>query len=692
MSQPAAAPPQDSDPDQETEPAADRDESKPHKKLVTAKAGAPIDVEKILRGAQKSKRQEYVDYARERYGRASNIKGGNTDRYRELLYGGYDHIEALKVFRHFVVYLKPYKALIALSALGFMALSALQSSRSLIMKFIIDGVLPGGAANTGLLIMVCGALLGLFLIQSGVQLMCRYLIVYIGSYSVYDVRKKVFDHMQNLHIGFFEQEISGKLVTRLINDVQSIQNLISTGLNVLILALFTFIINLTIMFILSWRLTLFSLFIIPLYWWVVEHYKMRLYEKSMEVRERHSIMAGNVTEVVLGAKVVKGFAMEDEEARRFNNMLSDNLVPEMDLGVYNANRGILLQMITAAGFVSVYLFGGLMILRGGEAAISLGTFAAFTGLLFQMYNAMTEMSNLRLQVILAQTGLERVLAVLHVDPEVKSRPNAVVLSDVKGRVEFKDVHFSYDGQHEVVRGVSLTAEPGQMVALVGPSGSGKTTIASLLARFYEIDSGAILLDGRDIRDIDLMSYRSQFGIVLQDPFLFSGSIEDNIRYGKPDATQEEVLWAAEQANAMEFIKTLPEGIDTLVGERGGLLSGGQRQRISIARALIKRPKLLILDEATSSLDNESERLVQEAMDRLMAGRTVFVIAHRLTTVQNADQIVVMSKGKVVEVGPHEDLMRRNGLYSRLYRGAQIQVVRKQREKERSEAAPKGLSE
>lgn len=640
-----------------------------------------LDIKKILGGASGPKETEYTRYAKKAYGRASAYDKGGSERYRELLYGGYSHVEAAKVFKQFFQYLAPYKGWLALAAVGFLAASFFTSLRVLMVKFIIDKVLPGGAANIPLLIGICAALTGLFLLRCAVALLCQYIIVYIGGFVVFDVRKRLFDHLQLLHMGFYEKEMSGKLITRLIHDVTALQNLISTGLHVLVLALFTLIVNFAIMLCLSWKLTLAASCVIPAYWMVNQYYRFRLYRKSMEVRERNSVMAGNVTEVILGQRVVKSFAMENEERDRFNRMLTDNLGPAMELDVYNTHRNVLLNLLAGIGIAIVFLIGGLSILHGGPGAITLGTFVAFSHLLTMLYGNITAVANLKLTIIQAQTGLERVLAVMEIDPEIKEPELPVSLPDIQGRVEFRDVRFSYDDETYVIDGISLEAKPGEMVAFVGPSGSGKTTMMNLLTRFYDVKDGAILIDGYDLRRLSLKEYRSQIGIVLQDPFLFSGTIEDNIRYGRPGASMAEVIEAAKQANAWDFIQELPEKMDTMVGERGGLLSGGQRQRISIARALLKRPKILILDEATSSLDTESERLVQEAMDRLMAGRTVFVIAHRLSTVRNADKIVVMKSGKVEQIGRHEELLAQPGMYRRLYRGAKIQMVRKKKEEE-----------
>jgi subfamily B ATP-binding cassette protein MsbA len=651
--------------------------------------GNGLDVEKILGGAAGASETEYSKFAQEKYGRLSHGKGRSSQRYRELMYGGYKPIEAARVFGQFLQFIKPYKGYIILAAVGFLAAAFLQSARILVIKFIIDSVLPNG--NVTLLVWVCAGLVMFYLLRNAIGLMCQYLIVYVGGYVVFDVRKRLFDHLQLLHIGFYEKEMSGKLITRLIYDVTALQQLIQSGLTVLVLAVFTFMVNITLMLILSWRLTLWSFWVMPAYWAVTRYYKMRLYRKSMEVRERRSILVGNVTEVVLGAKVVKSFAMEDDERKRFNEMLRDNLAPEMDMGVYNTHRSVLINMITGMGLATIFLVGGLSIMRGGEHAITLGTFVAFSGFLTMLYNSLTQVANLKLTTIQAQTGLERVLAVLEVDPEVKEDEHPIHHKKIKGHVEFEDVRFAYDEGPEVLHGVSLTAEAGQTVALVGPSGSGKSTAINLLTRFYDPAGGKIKIDDYDLRRLHLKTYRSQIGIVLQDPFLFSGTIEDNIRYGRPDATYEEVCEAADQANAMEFIEELPDQFNTLVGERGGLLSGGQRQRISIARALLKRPKILILDEATSSLDTQSEGLVQEAMDRLMSGRTVFVIAHRLSTVRNADKIIVMRKGKVVQEGTHDELLEVEGLYRRLYRGAEIKQRRKKRDAHETAEALPGLS-
>lgn len=647
------------------------------------RAASVVDRDAVLSASVSPAKSEYIDYAQQKYGRVAGHSGGPSQRYRELIYGGYKPIEAFRVFQKFLSYIEPYKGMILLAAAGFLVAACLQSARVLAIKYIIDSVLPLGERSR--LFVVCGGLLGIYGLLNLIHMLCQYLVIHVGNFVVFDVRKRLFDHLQLLHMGFYEKEMSGKLITRLIYDVTALQQLIQSGLNVLVLSGFSLMVNLILMLVLSWKLTLFSIWILPAYYGITRYYKTKFYKKSMEVRERRSVMAGSATEVILGAKVVKSFAQEDNERHRFYAMLRDNMDPEVQLGIYNTHRNVLLDLTTGVALSSLYLFGGLTFMQGGN--VSLGTFIAFTGFLNMVYNNLMQVANLKLTTIQAQTGLERVLAVLEVDPEIKEPANPYYLKDPKGDVEFRNVFFAYEEGTDVLRGLNLKAGTGQTVALVGPSGSGKTTVMNLLTRFYDPHKGAIYIDGHDLRSLHLKTFRSQLGIVLQDPFLFSGTIEENIRYGRPDATHEEVLEAAAEANALEFIEQLPDGFNTAVGERGGLLSGGQRQRISIARALLKRPRILILDEATSSLDNESERLVQEAMDRLMHGRTVFVIAHRLSTVQNADKIVVMQLGKVVEEGTHEELLNVDGLYRKLYRSTRMAEFRRRRQAQGDDAQP-----
>ena len=574
-----------------------------------------------------------------------------------------DAIPAREIIKAFGGHVRKYKNTLLQAFGAFFVASLLGAMVPISTKFVIDFLIP--SRNFMLLWVTAGIVFFIFLLRSIINVLGGHLLIYTSLHIVFDVRRRLFEHLQLLHLAFYEREQSGKLVSKLINDAAALQTLIQGALPTLSVNVFTIAVTFALMFTLSPRLSFFSMLILPSYMLISHIFRRKLYRRGREVRERNSVVAGNVNEVITGIKVVKSFGMENAEHKRFVSMIRDNLRYEIDLGTVQTVRSNTLDFITGAAQAGIIVIGGAAVMSA-DRTMTIGDYVAFSAFLMTLFGPVLAIANLAIQVMHARTGLERILHLLNISPKVVDQPHAKSVDKLQGNVTLENVSFSYETGPRVLDQVNVTARPGEIVALVGPSGAGKSSVVNLLTRFHDVADGRILIDGADIRDYKLADYRRRIGIVLQEPFLFSGTIRDNICYGSGRASDAEVAEAARQANALDFINELPEGMNTQVGERGQLLSGGQRQRISIARALLKDPDILILDEATSSLDTQSERFVQQALDRLMRGRTVFVIAHRLTTIRNATKIVVLDRGRVMEEGSHENLIEANGLYASLY--------------------------
>ena len=535
------------------------------------------------------------------------------------------------------------------------------------IKFLIDEAIPSKSLK-----LVIGVAIAFFMIsciQKTVGYCHLYLQNYVGHRSVFDIRKKLFHHLQLLHLSFYEKEKTASLVNRLIHDVAAIQQFISLAFQTITNACVTLVMALSIMAFLNWKLTLFCFLTLPIYFIVFTLFKRKLYEKSHDVKERQSLLAGSLGETLSGIKVVKSFAQEDHERRRFVSTIKDNFYPEMELSMLGSVMWMSLSLFGDFIYAVVIGVGGYSVLH---ANMTLGDFVALTAYMMMLLSPVQQFSTLSQVTINARTSFERILQLLDIKPEIVEDPNPVVLSEIKGHILFDRVTFRYD-EASTIQDFSLEVQPGEVIALVGPSGSGKSTLLSLLTRFYDVDAGSILVDGVNLKKLKYDEYRRQFGIVLQDSFLFSGSVEENIRYGKTDASSEEVREAARQANALKFIEEMPDGFKRKVGQGGVMLSGGQRQRIAIARALLKNPRILIFDEATSSLDTESEQSIQQALDLLIKNKTVFIVAHRLSTIQKAHRIVVLNQGKLEEIGTHRELLQKGGLYRRLYKPYLIDI-------------------
>lgn len=529
------------------------------------------------------------------------------------------------------------------------------------------GVVPRlGSGASGRLMVVGLTVLALYLVL-GVGSFCRsYWAGQAGHRLIFDLRYALYQHIQGMSHSFFDERRSGAIVARFVNDIQLAQNFVGSALTNVWMdgAALGFVV--WILFVLEHRLAWVALTVIPFYVVLIRYFSPRIKAASRSVQEMLEDFSGELQEKIAAAAVVKAFGREEDEARRFYSSSQTLLdLTLRNVALSSASQAGTTLLTSVAPLVVVWV-ASAMILRG---TLSMGTMVAFYAYLGSLYLPLQRFSELSVVVSNSLAAIDRIFEFFDIRPEVREAPNARQLGRAAGRVTFRGVSFSYATRrngHPVLRDIDLDVAPGETIAIVGRSGAGKSTLVSLIPRFYDASEGALLIDGIDIREVTLASLRDQIGIVPQDPVLFSGTLQENLLYGKPDATESEVLVAACAANAHDFITQLPEGYLTLVGERGLRLSGGQRQRVAIARTFLKNPPILILDEATAALDSESENLIHDALRRLMHGRTTFIIAHRLSTVMNADRIVVIEAGQICETGRHHELLARNGVYRQLH--------------------------
>ena len=491
----------------------------------------------------------------------------------------------------------------------------------------------------------------------------KYVTTSVGQWVVHDLRRTLYHHIQRLSLAYHDRKQSGDLISRVTNDIDAIQSFITSGLLGAFVNCLTLFGMIGVMLYLNWRFTLIALSIAPVLFVVVYSYTRRIKKASREVRKKEGEMVSVMQEVLSSIRVVKAFAREEYEERRLEEESLESVEIAMRARSLKAKLSPLVGLIVSTGTAMVLWFGARMSLTGRLSAGSLVVFIMYLG---KMYKPMQELSKMTDTYSKAAVGFERIQEVIEMDGEVKDIPGARRAPRFKGNIEFENVNFGYEPNRLVLRDVNFKIEPGQVAALVGPTGAGKSTIISLIPRFYDPTSGVVKIDSQDVRSFQQKSLRQQMSFVLQETLLFHGTIWYNIAYGKPEATRREILRAAEMANAHEFIEKLPQGYNTMVGERGVTLSGGQRQRIAIARAIIRNTPILILDEPSSGLDAASEKLVFEALDRLMEGRTSIVIAHRLSTIRQAGIIFVVKDGMIVERGTHDELVQKGGLYSELY--------------------------
>jgi ATP-binding cassette subfamily B protein len=491
----------------------------------------------------------------------------------------------------------------------------------------------------------------------------KYLTTSISHWVSHDLRRTLYHHIQRLSLAEFDQTRTGDLITRVTGDIASIQDFLDQALLGTVVNIFTLVGMIGVMFYINWRFTLIALSIAPVLLLVVYTFTRRIKQASRAVRKKESELVSIVEEVLTSVRVVKAFAREDYEEKRFETQSLDNVETALQARGIKAKLSPFVEVIVAVGTCLVLWYGARLALAG---RLSPGVLVVFLLYLGRMYKPMRELSKMTDTVSKALVGYERIKEVLRIESRVRDFPHARRASRFKGEIEFDHVTFGYD-QTPVLKDISFRVEPGHVAAFVGPSGTGKTTVISLIPRFYDPSRGSVKIDGTDTRAFTLKSLRQQMSFVLQETLLFRATVWENIAYGKPDASRKQIVKAAELANAHEFIAKMPEGFDTVIGERGATLSGGQRQRIAVARAVIRDTPILILDEPTTGLDSASEDAVIEALARLMRNRTTIVIAHHLATIRNADVIFVMKESELVETGRHEALRARNGLYAEFFR-------------------------
>lgn len=530
-----------------------------------------------------------------------------------------------------------------------------------IMKSVVNDVLVKG--DRTVLHWIAAALVLVMFIKGVAHFLETYLMHYVSQSILKRIRTACFDRMLELSLSFYEKQRTGQLMSRITSDVLVLQNLL-TSFSSLIGDVIAFTGFCVYIFYLHWKLAVISVIIIPFIGALINKFSRKMKKIGSRMQSRIGDISTVLQEFITGVKVVKSFTLEDFIRNRFEQANGANFSETMRGGRINAATTPVIEFINTCGLALIFWYGGSEVIKGNLDAGQLISFLTALVGLFAPIKNLSRMSNVISQSVGAG---ERVFEVIDAHVEVKESQNAVEMTTCRGEVEFSNVFFAYSDNEPVLRNVSVKVAPGEVVALVGPSGAGKTTFINLIPRFFDVSDGSLKIDGRDVRDFSLNSIRRFIAMVPQETLLFSGTIEDNIRFGKLDATREEIIEAAKLANAHDFILSQPDGYDTMLGERGVNLSGGQAQRVALSRAFLKDPGILILDEATSALDSEAENLIKESLNRLMADRTTFMIAHRLSTVIKADKILVLQKGEIVEIGSHSQLLEKQGLYAQLYR-------------------------
>jgi len=566
----------------------------------------------------------------------------------------------MEIYKRLLTYLTPYKARLAWS-LVFMGLtSAMVSAQAYLVKPVLDKVILAKNMELGLLLPPALVLVTIF---KGAAAYGRdYLLGWVGQKIVNDIRDQLYTHIESLSFSYFTRTPTGVIISRIVNDVNLVQGALTKAPSSLVQGVFTMVALTGYVLYLNWRLAAFSIIILPLAGIALSRFSKRFRKASTSMQEEIGVLTTHLHETIGGIRIVKAFGMEKYESRRFSEKNKNLFNSLMRAIKTSAISHPIMEVISIFGTSLVILFGLYAITAG---TMTIGDFFSFMAALVFFYRPLRDLNGVNSTVQDGVAAARRIFEVLDTQPEIRDRPGAGIARRDFKTIEFRNLVFKYEDEM-VLKDINLTVKAGETIAIVGKSGGGKTTLVNLIPRFYDVTGGSILIDGKDIRDLSLESLRSLTAIVTQQTFLFNDTVKDNIAYGDTGKPFEDIVRAAQSAYAEDFIRALPLGYDTIIGESGVKLSGGQRQRIAIARALLKNAPILILDEATSSLDTQSEREVQNALDTLMKGRASFVIAHRLSTIMNADRIIVLKDGRIVEQGRHEELIARGGEYKNLY--------------------------